>query len=170
MNRNNENLEQLLRQFVDQTQARQMTEDIRQADTLFDANPAPSVSRETIARVKQNVQCELKHAKHAAFKWVAAAGLAAIFLMGLHTILTDRSELSPAPVKSRPIVQNIRNHRNVFYMIDGTAAEIENEMMRLQDAMRDLGAAPYEPVNPVQINLNQIEYELTSDSTDFWKG
>lgn len=171
MNPDNENLEQLLRQFVDQTQTQQMAEDIRHADNLFDANPVPSVSRDTIARVKQNVHHELKHAKHAVFKWVATAGLAAILLMGLQTMLTThRAEITKSPAQSQPIVQNTPSRSNAFYLSDRPAAEMENEMIRLQDAMQDLGAAPYEPVNPVQINLNQIENELTSDSTDFWKG
>ncbi len=168
MNRNNENLEQLLRQFVDPSQAHQMAEDIEQADRLFTAHPVPSVSGRTLSRIQKNVQKQSRHIRHAGVAWIAAAGLAAVLLLGLYTLL-NQTALQPES-SSQPIAQNIRPQRNVFYVQEGSPADIEHEISRLLEAIQDASESSYESVNTIQKNLTQIEKELASDSQDFWKG
>jgi hypothetical protein len=169
MNRNDENLEQLLRQFVDQDQAQSMAREIEQADDLFAAHPVPLVSPQAVVRIQFQVQKQLKHKQHTGITWIVAAGLAAILMMGLYSLLSQQMPMSPRP-DSGPIAQNIRTHYNAFNMPDAATLEIENEISHLMEAIENINEPDDEPFNLIQINLNQLEDELTSGSTEFWKG
>lgn len=169
MNRNDENLEQLLRQFVDQDQAQSMARDIEQADDLFAAHPAPLVSPQAVVRIQFQVQKQLKHTRHTGITWIVAAGLAAILLMGLYSLLSQQMPMRPQP-DSGPIAQTTPVRYNAFDMPDVAALEIENEISHLMEAIENISEPDDEPFNLIQINLTQLEDELTSDSTEFWKG
>ena len=169
MNYKNENLERLLRQFVDQAQAHQAAGDIEHADDIFDTNPAPSVSRETISQVKQKVQYQLEHAEriHSKIKWLSAAAVVAILLTGLLVLHSNTENFSETPIH---IAQNKIIRPGDFDAADVSTTEIENEITRLLEAVENIGADPYEPVNTLQLNLTELENELMADSTEFWKG
>ncbi|MBL7215453.1 MAG: hypothetical protein ISS71_07220 [Phycisphaerae bacterium] len=169
MNHKKENLEQLLQRFMDEAHARQMADDIGHADYLFDTHPAPSVSRETIRAIKQNTQIRFRRNEHipSKMKWFAAAVVVAAILIGLF-IRPSNDENSPSSFLN--IVQNNRIRLEGFYTADASTAEIENEITHLLEAIEAIDMTPYEPVNTLQLNLIQIENELTTDSTEFWKG
>ena len=167
MSNKNENLQRLLQQFVDASQAGAMADDIRYADAAFDAHPAPPAPKHTTAAVKQNVRAQLTHRQNRQrLLRVLSSAAAMLLVVGGWLLLHNGSpDLSPAP--ARPVGQA---NLEVFYTSDASAADLDNDISQLLDDVEAIETAPYEPVDTMQINLNEIEDQLMANSTEFWKG
>lgn len=171
MKNKNEHLEQLLRQFVDQDQVRQMADDIHSGDRLFDAHPAPSVRPETLAAVQQNAQHQLRHTHrvHSRMQWVAAAAVVALLLAGLLALYTPTNDLSPNPFG--PLAAGEWHLNQNLGGMDQSLAEIENELSSLTEVIDTMDTGTYEPINPLQLEWIELEeIEAMASSTEFWKG
>lgn len=161
-----DNLEQLLRQFVDPTQSRQMADDIDHGDRLFDAYSAPSIQAETLAAICSRLPGQYQHDKkiYARRRWAAIASVAAILLVGLLVLLTGNDD----PYKPS------------FFVAAGewplseqtTLDDIQSELSTIDEAIGTMDtSSTYEPVNPLRFDIIEIEeIEADTSNAEFWKG
>lgn len=160
-----ENLEQLLRQFVDTAHARQMADDIAQGDRLFDSHSAPSVRDKTVKAICTNVTNQIRHEKHvhAHRRWAGIAAVAAMLLLGLLVLHTG----------------NNRPYESHFFVAAGewplneqaALTDIESELSTLDETIGKMDNSTYEPVNPLRFDIVEIEeIEADTSNTEFWKG
>ncbi len=184
MKHNNENLEQLLQQFVDETQAQKMMDDIHEADRLFDAHPAPAVDADTLEALRHSVRHQVKrhHRRHARRHWVGIAAIAAVLLVGLFTMYsgdpdspihttTPIEKVAHAPAGSMLDVLDVTPWALNDNPLDALLAEIRSELGNLADAINTMDTGTYEPVNPLRFELIELEeLEAVADSSEFWKG
>ena len=169
---NNNNLENLLRQFVEDKQAQQMKGDIQQADGLFDRYAAPSVEPGAIVRIQNRVrhQLTLSHRRHFYRQMIGAAAVIAIFLIGFLTLNSSPdTAVQTSPFKNLTAAE-WRLHDTLRSM-DQSFEEIEDELGSLTEKIDTLNTSTYEPVSPYQLELIELEdLESMTDSTEFWKG
>ena len=172
MKDNHKNLEHLLRQFVDNAEAAHMADDIRRADRLFDTYQVPSVKPETIATVQFNVRRQLEHTRqvHRRRQWMSVAAVVAIFLIGWFIVNAPNTTTTGQASFDTLTTTEWRLNDNLHVM-DQSLAEIENELGSLAETIEALDTGTYEPVNPLRLELIQLEeIEAMTDSTEFWKG
>ena len=167
MTHKDENLQRLLQQFVDKAQAQAMADDIRYADTAFDAHPAPSLRPQSKVKLMQNVRTRFKSLRNRriALRWFSAAAVLLV-LAGLFFY----SNIKPL---SQPIAGPIEHHQmrlKGFYSSELSAVDIEDDITNLSEAVENIDTGPYEPVDTIQRNLNEIENQLIAGNTEFWKG
>ncbi|MHC4950851.1 MAG: hypothetical protein ACYTEU_07690, partial [Planctomycetota bacterium] len=101
MKNGNKQLDELLRQFMDDDHIRELKEDLSFADQLFAAYPVPDVHQETITSIQVKVRRKLRQQKYRAVaKWVttAAAILLAVLLSREHLVNTENTT-EPFPTK-----------------------------------------------------------------------
>ncbi len=173
MKDNNQNLEHLLRQFVDNAEAEHMADDIRQADRLFDNYQAPSVQPETIAAVQLNVRRQLKHTRHMHRRrqWIGIAAVVAIFLIGLFVLNAPDATTTSRQATFTTFKATEWGLNSNLHVMDQSLAEIENELGSLAETIEALDTGTYEPVNPLRLELIQLEeIEAMTSTTEFWKG
>ena len=168
MSQKNENLERLLQQFVDPSQAGSIADDIQYADTVFDAHPVPSAPAESRIRAMQNVRTQLALSKrhHIQIRWASAA-VAVLVLVGMWLIYTGvetMTPLSPYPDARQQVTLE------GFYTSGLSAADIEKDISDLDQAIENINDRSIDPVDSLQLNLNEIEDQLIANNTEFWKG
>ncbi len=170
MNHKNENLEQLLRQFVNEAQARDMADDIRQADTLFEKYPAPSADRETIEAIHHNVgrQLELNRRLHTKLPYFSAAAVAVILLAGMLILRSDIKRMNNTHPLQAVAANEFWSELNSF---ETSMADIDSEISNLSETINTMDSGTFEPFNPLKLNITELdEIESITNSTEFWKG
>jgi predicted PurR-regulated permease PerM len=171
MKNNNENLQRLLQQFVNESEAKQMASDITDADRLFDQHPAPAVSADTLQAVQDNVKSRLHRRKHliSEIKWIS--GVAAIVITtlvaGLYILYSD----NPMEREMAGFIPSDSSWKILSVSSETSLAEIEEELTNLSERMDTMDNEDYEPINPIRYELMELEeIEILADNTDFWKG
>ncbi len=171
MNHKNGNLEQSLQQFVNKAQARDMADDILQADSLFEDHPAPSVDRKTVNLIYQNVHHQLEQNRqlHKRLRWFSAAAVAVILLAGFLILQSDISRIhSKGPLQT---ADADIDQLETLYSFESSLADIDNEITLLSEEIDAIDTATFEPFNSLQLIMSELEeIESTTNSTEFWKG
>lgn len=171
MNSNkNENLEQLLRQFIDESQAGPMAAEIERGDRLFDSHPAPAVSR----RLQQAVcagmhrQIQHEHRVHLYRRWFSIATVAALLMIGLFVLQSDNDRPFERPIE-KPYLAAAAGEWRLTEKVPLT--DIQRELGRLSEEINTLDSKTYESVNPLRFDLLELEQiEAITSNTEFWKG
>lgn len=167
MNSENEKSDPFLRQFMDETQARQVQDDVAFADALFARVPVPSLRPKVLAAIETQVHRKLKHRRHLhiARKLASIAAVAAVVLLaGLHALY------SPSNGFDTPFVQ-ATIWDDTLYAAALDADPIERELDDLVQSMHTFDDGIYEPADAFSPDLMELqEIESLTEDTDFWKG
>jgi hypothetical protein len=156
-----ENLNHLLRQFLDPDQAEAAGRDIRAGERLVDAHPAPLPSPDLVARIKGEIGATLarRHRIVLAFRRsLAAAAVIAFALIGL----LNRGPTGPTVFQANILPAAIWDSDDVaaadpdLVYFTGEVHHIEAQFQALE-AGEDAGNAP---VDELETELKQIETEL----------
>jgi uncharacterized membrane protein YccC len=158
-----ENLNHLLRQFLDPDQARTARDDIRAGDRLLDAWAAPSPSPETIARIKDEITVTLvkRHRMMSTLRRsLAAAAVLAFALLGL---LYRSPTTSPSAFEAGLLPAAIWESDDIA-ADDLDLARVRAEVRQIEAQVQALDAGEDEPavgtVEDFERELTQIEAEL----------
>jgi hypothetical protein len=168
----NENIELLLRQFMDQAAAEQAAQELHAGDRLFDEFPAPRPDAQTVEALRSKIRHELQKPHHASavFSWLAmAAAIIIVFLAGVYT-------LAPKPLPktvSSPPVYVASNSGNLWNQLSShaTLLSIDRELTDVAESIDAIESENKGTTNILTVDLLELEeLELITLNTDFWKG
>jgi hypothetical protein len=160
-----EDLNSLLRRFLDPAQAREARQDIRSGERLLRAFPAPSPSRETLDRIKAEIRTALwrRHrVRRVVRPSLAAAAVIAFAAVGL----LERGPASRPPASHANLLpaavwdsDNIAADDLDLVYFTTEVRQIEAQVAAL-DAGETLGRGA----------VDELETELAQIETEYWKG
>jgi len=162
-----ENLNDLLRQFLDSAQAKAAGEDIRAGERLLDACPAPTPSPETIVRIKGEVAATLarRHRITLIFRRsLVAAAVIAFALIGL----LDRGPDDPTNAFQASILPAAIWDSEDITADDPDLVYFTGEVRRIEAQLQALEAGEGEAAGSGTVE--ELETELKQIETEFRKG
>lgn len=159
-----ENLNHLLRQYLDPTHAEAAARDIRTGERLLDLYPAPTPSPEIVARIKAEMATSLARRHRIALTFrrsLAAAAVIAFALIGL----LNRGPANPTNVSQAGILptaiwdsKDMASDDPDLVYFTGEVHRIEAQLQALEAGEDD--AAGNGSVDELETELRQIETEL----------
>jgi hypothetical protein len=170
---NNENLEELLEEFYEPEQARQVAQLIRKADELFRLNPPAQPDARLITEIKTKVIVALAHRKAAnrmltfARAAVAVAALLVLAWAGLKLTIPADKQL---PRRQMPMA----NLSDQIWDNDEVGAD-DPELATLKAEISETARC----LLTIQLDENagenglsawDVEHKLIEMESDFWKG
>ncbi len=162
-----ENLNDLLRQFLDPAQAKADTEDIRAGERLLDACPAPTPDPETLARIKSEIVTALARRHRIAIvvrRSLAVAAVIAFALIGLlHRSPTADNSMFQASILPAAIWDSIDVAAD-----DLDLARFTAEVRQIETQFQALEAGEDEPAGSGTVE--ELERELIQIETEIRKG
>jgi hypothetical protein len=162
-----ENLNELLRQFLDHAQAEATGRDILAGERLLDAHPAPMPSLETIARIRGEMAATMtrRHRILLTFRRsLAAAAVIAFALIGL----LDRGPTGPTNVFEASILPAAIWDSDDVAADDLDLARFTAEVRQIEAQLQALDAGDDEAAGSG--TLEELEKELRQIETELWKG
>jgi hypothetical protein len=172
MKNRNEQLDNLLRQFMDDAHLHDLKEDLAFADELFATHPSPPVRQQTLALIQKRVHRKLiQHRCWAVGRWIAA--VAAILIVSLlsreHFMKTQDTSNMPRPI-TRTIYYNPEIWRDGTYVTNSQVDPIERELTELADALRAVSLKTYETTDTFSIDMMELdEIEHLADNASLGK-
>lgn len=169
MKNGNEQLDNLLRQFMDETHLHDLKKDLAFADELFATHPSPPVRQQTLVLIQKRVHRKLiQHRFWVTGKWIAA--VAAILMVSVlsrqHFIKTQDM---PKRI-SRTIYYNPEIWRDGTYVTNSQFDPIERELTELADALRAVSLKTYETTDTFSIDMMELdEIEHLADDASLGK-
>ena len=166
--RSQDNLRELFERFMEPQQAEAAARDVRRADQLFEAHPAPEPQPEVILGIKLEIATRLAEPPRAAHRLrrVLAAAAAIVVLATLAFLgrgaRTTGPELSYATLIPTAIWESddiSTDDMDIAYL----AAEIRD----IEAQVQALEAGQIEDVRVA--TLHEVETELMQINTEFWK-
>ncbi len=192
MNKNAENLNALIRQFVDPADAEQIAHDIRCGDALLDSFASPAMCPESADRLRRRLRQHRlgRRRRRQAIGWasLAAAGAAAMVLLfvGLgqtpqkpaESLPLVQQPVEPPPVESGPadlsdlpgVTLNLWEEAS-YVQDDQDVAAIKSELDDIATWIKRLGVM--ENTFPDERVINgetASQDDIKIDLTEFWKG
>lgn len=170
MIKKNENLEELLLQFMDRNQAIETAHEISDADRLFDLHPLPALSKDRLSSVQAKVCLVIEQRRRRALeiRWFAASAAAAVLLAGLY-ILNQADKSIPHDTSGYYAVA--LNWNRISRSDDSPLSRIENELRDVAESMKSLSEGTFKPVNTLSLDTMELdEIESLVRNTEFWKG
>jgi hypothetical protein len=153
---NNENLSELLAQFLDADQASQAAADIAAGEQIFTANPAPTPSPALLATIRQQMATtSAKHHRARYFTRRIAAAAVILLVLGIGSTMLQRHSLQLA---------------SESFWQETTENNIDAQLTQLDQADSDA------PVITLEVNgndmsaINDITDELNEIEGTFWEG
>jgi hypothetical protein len=168
----NDNIEQLLRQFMDETSADMAEQELHAGDRLFDDYPAPTPDAQAIEVLRSKIRHELRKPHHTSvvLSWLAAAAsIIVVFLAGVY-------QLAPRPLPktvSSPPVYVASHTRNLWNQLSShdTLLSIDRELTDVAESIDAIKSENKGTTNILTFDLLELEeLELITSNTDFWKG
>jgi hypothetical protein len=168
--RDQENLNELLTQFFDTEEVRDMMDDVQEANRLFYDHPAPDPDAVLVASIKRDMAAELSSrstrlARHRQFRRAASVAaivliaglLASLFNAGPEPVALARASIMPTAIWES---SNIAVDDEDLAVFTAEIDRIENAVMTLEadDDIGDSSSA-----------LDELEFELIVVRNDFWK-
>lgn len=171
--KNSENIEGLLEKFLGAEQARKAAQEIRQADKLFDLNPAPEPGETLIASIKARVAERLSKPKRtvsAAGVYKVAAVAAAVIILSWVTVQFFTQSRPETGIEGTIVAES--SHRT-WSGWDETEADTEmasfdEEIDQIEGSILALRLGEQDSVNGTV--LADIETEMVEIDNFFWKG
>ena len=162
--KDDENLDELLRRFYDDTTAAQVRDDIVAGDELLGSLPGPQPSDALVSQIKTGLESRLQRKNRYAYKVaaVAAAVIVAVFA-GLFMQTLEQKE--PQPPVAMVTGEDIWESRDVtFEAISADLDQIRETMLAVALDEVDNGNGQMAEA------INELETELIEMETVFWKG
>ncbi len=164
--RNHDDLRELLKRFMDPSEAGSIERDIRSGDRLFEANPAPQVAPETLAAIKRQITVRLGASHRPAsplYRYIAAAAVIAVALIGFFGRPTQQSQ----GVSYASLIPTAIWESEDLASDDAELAYFRSELRHIETQMQALEAGDGELV--AAGSLDEVELELIRIDTQFWK-
>jgi hypothetical protein len=162
-----ENLNDLLRQFLDPARVEAATEDIRTGERILDIHPAPAPSPEAIARIKNEFVARVARRHRIILtirRSLAAAAVIAFALLGLlHRSPTTENHGSQASILPPAIWDSTDLASDDLDLV-----RLTTEVRQIETQLQALEAGEDEPGG--NGNMEEIETELNQIETEFRKG
>lgn len=173
MKNKNETLDKLLRRFMDESQAREVKDDLSFADRLFSESPVPAVKSKTVVSIQSTVRHKLRHRRYLIFGkrlTTIAATIAVALLAGLYVLHSEGPTTHPDFLSVRTgNTDSLWN--DALYAANLNADPIMKELAELTESIHSIGEETYEPADPFSDDLQEFEeIEFLTKNTDFWKG
>ncbi|MHC4456231.1 MAG: hypothetical protein ACYS0I_03900 [Planctomycetota bacterium] len=167
-----ENLKELFERFVDSEQAEEAVEEIRKAEQILRAYPAPQPDSELIVDIKAEVTDALLHRKANAFRRavykVAVVAAAVIVLAIINVKLFQKGNGIPErPVRAAIIPVSIWESEDIR-VDDANLATLIAETKQIEGELRALQLGENGANGDKE--LVELEMRLIEVSGDFWKG
>ena len=155
MNRN-EQLDDLLRQFMDDDHIHDLKEDLSYADKLFETHPVPAVRQETLVSIQKKVSRKLI-VKHywTAGKWIAVAAAIAVVALLSREQFVDTNH-TPRSF-STAIQKNDDLWRDEFYVVNSQDDAIERELTELTNAVYTVRTEMYDSADTFSIDMMELD-------------
>ena len=161
---NQENLKELLEQFMNPEQARMHLEDIEQGEQILRENPAPEPDDMLLANIKAQIALHVLPHRATAYKRiayrVAAVAAAAIVLATVWTSLFNEHPVFEPP---RPV-----QYASVFPWDHYDSAVFNTELELIENDLRILELG--EEDRDSERAVTELEIEVIEIAGDFWKG
>lgn len=163
-----ENLAELLRQFLGDSEARRVQVEIEAGEKILEAHPAPAPSAATLAAIKARIVATAAHRRRRVriFR-VATAAAAAVILMGLVGQLGRHTTPRPA-VNFASIIPAAVWESHDLAADDPDLVYFTAEIHQIEDQMRAIETG--EPKVRESDTADELEMELIAIETEFWKG
>ena len=173
MKNKNETFNKLLRQFMDESQAHEVKNDLSFADRLFSESPVPAIKPKTVVSIQSKVRHKLRHQKYLIFGkrlTTLAAIIAVALLAGLYILHSESPETYPR-LSSARTGNTTSLWYYALYAVNLDADPIGKELTHLTESIHSIGEETYEPADPFSDDLQEFEeIEFLTKNTDFWKG
>ncbi len=170
MDKNKQNLDELLTAFMDEPKATEAAKDIRAGRRIFADNPAPQPKADVIAVIKSRVSTRLReHHKHLAFRRMIykTAAVAAIIVVAAVAIrFGEHKEIPPVNI-SADVMWHMWDDDNLL-ADDLNLAGLTKKIEEIADnlAQPDSDEYDYAP----DVDFEDLETEMIAMNVDFWKG
>jgi len=181
MNRN-EQIDQLLSQFMDPQNAERAADDIRTGDALFAQYPAPDVRREALGQIRSRlVRHSRMQRRHGALRFAGSAAAAAVIVFALlHGVQQQPADtgVQRADTQVAAVVSPVETKETIVrdlwkrLVSHESLVQIDRELTDLADSIDAVQSETYgELVNTMKIDMLELEeLEMITANTDFWKG
>ena len=173
MKNGNEKLERLLRQFMDESKAREAKDDLSFADRLFADSPVPALGPKALVSIQAKIQRKLRHRRYLRFGKPAlavAAVVAVVLLAGLYTLYSESPTTYPGSFSARA-GNTAALWDDALYVVNLNADPIGKELADLTESIHAISKETYEPTDTFSADLLEFEeIESLTENTDFWKG
>ncbi len=170
MDKNKQNLDELLKAFMDAPVAAEAAKDIRAGQRIFADNPAPQPKADVIAAVKSRVSTHLRtHHKHQAFRRMIykTAAVAAIIVVAAVAIrFGEHKEIASSNV-SAAVMWHMWDDDNLV-ADDLNLAKLTKKIEEIADRIAEAESDEYE-YEP-DVDFEDLETEMIAMNIDFWKG
>ena len=194
MSKKIENLDELIRRFVDDAEAETMAREIRRGDAMLDTFDSPEMCPEAADRIRRRLRQHRlrRHRRRQAIGWagLATAGAAAMVLL-----FVGLGQRPQKPVESLPLVQHpvepppveqpemrpvdlhelpgvtLNLWEDVPYVEDQDFTAIKTELDDIATWIKRLGIMDNTlPDKPVINGETASQEDFKIDLTEFWKG
>ncbi|MFA5424066.1 MAG: hypothetical protein WC374_09450 [Phycisphaerae bacterium] len=172
MNKNNENLKEILSGFYPEAEAAKVEQDILAGDKLLADNPTPKPDTELINRIKSRINVELaQRQRRRAFRYVRATvtAAAAVLIIGVTLFMIQPEQPQEQPsvaAMTSDIPQQIWESEDLMND-DVTLAMLAADIDAVED---EVFALRFDSGSGETINLDEVEIEFVDIGDDFWKG
>ena len=170
MDKNKQNLDELLNAFMDAPQAAKAAKDIRTGRRIFKDNPAPLPEPDVIAAVKSRVASRLRaHNKHKAFRRMIykTAAVAAIIVVATVAIkFGEHKKIAPANI-SAAVMWHMWDDENLL-ADDLNLAGLTKKIEEIADNLTQTESDEYD--YDTDVDFEELETEMIAMNVDFWKG
>jgi len=152
-----EDIQKLLEQFTSGQEARQMTDDIRQADSLLSSVPAPRVSKETVAAIQNKVRKRLAARRAHVLHQRYFTAVAAILLVAVLSFVFF--------VDNKPAIAMDWNDE---LAVDNKLAAQFDQVSGQMEKLNQTATQWLEDNSALTVEVENLE--TVAANTDFWKG
>jgi len=168
--RDHDDLKELFGAFMGPEEARKAADEVRAADEMLRANPAPEASREVLLKIKARGAAELAQRRRvrAWRKYAGEAIAAAAMLIILGGVGLKIFQNGPSSIRVEYLSKAVWE-TNSIVSEDVTLAYISTEIEQLEQQFKTL-VSPGEQTDTSTSELYDMEMELIAMETDFWKG
>ena len=162
--KNDENLKALFEKFITSDEASAAAEDIARTDEIFDKNPAPEPDDMVLAEIKAELAMRLP-ARRKTILLRKIYSVAAIILIAIFAGIRFFSFDSTLPMRQAASITigaiDWDNDDSELASLDAEIKELENEFAAIRLDEYDLQNGS---------DVEEMEIELITIETDFWKG
>ncbi len=169
MDKNKQNLDELLTAFMDETKAAEAAKDIRVGERIFAGNPAPQPKADVIAAVKSRVSTHLRTHKRQTFRRVIykTAAVAAIIVVAAVAIrFGEHNKIGLANV-SPEVMWHMWDDDNLL-ADDLNLAGLTKKIEEIADNLAQAESDEYD--YDTDVDFEDLETEMIAMNVDFWKG
>jgi hypothetical protein len=169
MDKNKQNLDELLKAFMDAPVAAEAQKDIRAGRRIFENNPAPQPKAEVIAALKSRVSTHLRTHKRHTFRRVIyrTAAVAAIIVVAAVAITFTEHDKSVSYNASAVVMWHMWDDDNLL-ADDLNLAGLTKKIEEIADNIAQAESDEYDYAPDV--DFEDLETEMIAMNVDFWKG